>query len=253
MIDKAKLINLLLYDTLLVMALGKKLPNDILQITQNCDKHNERYIIYCKKHECPCCSSCIVENHSVCRDLAKLADNVQNIKTSNAFYEIEHSLTELAENIKTIRQNRQNILKTLSEKKFKILQEIKETRNTINNHLDKIQDDIINTLNLTEEKESRQIEVLLTQLKWKENEISECQRNIEKIRQHVTDLQTFVSIKQLVKKVSIKEQLLQSITKVENCQKSRLSYQVSTAIQKYVTDIQSFGEVHRRPSLVLSS
>ncbi|XP_052064014.1 uncharacterized protein LOC127704155 [Mytilus californianus] len=220
-----------------------KLPSDILQITENCDKHNERYVIYCKKHECPCCSSCIVENHSECRDLAKLADIVQNIKTSNAFYEIEHSLTELAENIKTIRQNRQNNLKTLSEKKMKILQEIKETRNRINNHLDKIQDDTINTLNLTEEKESRQIEVLLTQLKGKENEVSKCQRNMEKIRQHATDLQTFVSMKQLEKNILTEEQLLRSMVKTRTSKESRLSYQVNTAIQKFITEIQSFGEV----------
>lgn len=45
----------------------QELPSDVQQITQNCDKHDEKYTVYCKTHECPCCGSCVVESHQLPR------------------------------------------------------------------------------------------------------------------------------------------------------------------------------------------
>lgn len=124
--------------------------SDVQEINQICDVHNEKYTIYCKKHKCFCCSSCIVETHIECQKIAKLADILQNTKCSNTFYEIEHLLAELTENIRRIRESRQNNLRRLSEKKNQIEKEIKQTRITINNHLDIIQDDMIKKLQAAE-------------------------------------------------------------------------------------------------------
>ncbi|CAG2186054.1 unnamed protein product [Mytilus edulis] len=125
----------------------QKIPCDIVKITQNCCKHNEKYTIYCKKHECDCCGSCIVENYMECLDFDKLVDVIQNTKLLNAFYKIEQSL---ASNIKIIRKEREHNLKRLSEKKMLIEQEVKQTRITINNYLDKILYEIIKKLNITQ-------------------------------------------------------------------------------------------------------
>ncbi|CAC5388382.1 unnamed protein product [Mytilus coruscus] len=154
--------------------------SDVQEINQTCDIHNEKFTIYCKKYKCFCCSSCIVETHIECQKIAKLADILQNTKSSNAFYEIEHLLAELIDNIRRIRESRQINLRRLSEKKNQIEQEIKQTRNTINNHLDILQDDIIKKLQAAEEEESKQIGILLTLLTEKENEITEYHRKLEK-------------------------------------------------------------------------
>ncbi|CAC5380233.1 unnamed protein product [Mytilus coruscus] len=133
------------------------IPRDIILISQNCSKHNEKYTIYCKKHECPCCSGCIVENHNECRNLAKLADFIKKNKPSNAFCEMEHSLEELVNNFKAIRHDQQNNLQMLARMKSQIDKEIKETRITINNHLDEIQNDIMEKLNAVEEEENTKL------------------------------------------------------------------------------------------------
>lgn len=86
----------------------QKLPNEVQQITQ-----------ICQKHECACCSSCIVENHVECRKFTKLADIIKNSKDSSTLYEIEQLLQELVVNIQIIRQSRLTNLQTLSEKKNK--------------------------------------------------------------------------------------------------------------------------------------
>ncbi|CAG2186059.1 unnamed protein product [Mytilus edulis] len=218
----------------------QKIPCDIVKITQTCDKHNEKFTIYCKKHECLCCGSCIVENHMECRDFDKLVDVIPNVKLSNAFYEIEQSFVELSTNIQIIRNDRENNLKRLSENKTQIEKEIKQTRMTVNNHLDKIQNDILKRLNETELKESTIISQLLNLLKENENEITESRTNIENINLHATDLQAFISMKKLEKNVASKDEFLQSLINSENFKNCELSYTANAAMQDLDNRIKNF-------------
>ncbi|CAG2232676.1 unnamed protein product [Mytilus edulis] len=221
----------------------QELPSDVKKITENCDKHNEKYTIYCKRHECPCCGSCVVEDHIDCRDFVRLTNIIDKSKTSESLNEIEQSLSEMAENIERIRQNRENNMKTLSEKKQDIEKEIKETREKINNHLDKIQDAIMETLNTAEKKETDQISQLLALLDGKRAEISELQNKVIKIKQHATDLQIFFSIKQFENEVSCKNKFFQSLVDTDTLKESELSYHAHNVIHSFFTDIKKFGDV----------
>ncbi|CAG2231477.1 unnamed protein product [Mytilus edulis] len=195
-----------------------KLPADVLKITQYCSKHDEKFQIYCQKHECPCCSKCIVESHKVCQDIVNLDDVIQNAKTSNALSEIEETLVEVTENLQKIRQHQQNNLLTFKEKRKEIEKELKKTRMKINNHLDKLQEDLMKQLNELEEKENSKICQLMASLEKKEKEIGECQNSLLNIKKHATDLQMFLSIKQIEE-------------------------DINTSIQNIISDIKSFGEV----------
>ncbi|XP_063400250.1 uncharacterized protein LOC134684870 [Mytilus trossulus] len=221
----------------------QKIPRDIVKITDTCGNHNEKYTFYCKKHACLSCGSCIVENHMECRDFDKLTDVIQNTKHSNAFYELEQSLVELSDNIQIIRNDREHNLKRLSEKKMKIEEEVKQTRITINDHLDKIQDDIIKKLNETEVNESKIISELLISLKENDSDITEIRTKIENIKQHATDLQAFIAMKELEKRISSKDQFLQSMINSGNFKDSDLTYNPNSAIQDLVNRIKIFGYV----------
>ncbi|CAG2232723.1 unnamed protein product [Mytilus edulis] len=87
----------------------KTLPTYITNIKQTCSTHDEKYMIYCNEHECACCN-----------------DVVKNTKTSNAFLEIHESVNEVAENIKRIRQDKNNNLKTLSEQRKQIERDVQQ-------------------------------------------------------------------------------------------------------------------------------
>ncbi|CAG2251392.1 unnamed protein product [Mytilus edulis] len=54
--------------------------------------------------DCPCCNKC-VKSHNDCKGLTDINELTKNVKTSNAFYEIEQTLLEAAENIKLIKTN----------------------------------------------------------------------------------------------------------------------------------------------------
>ncbi|CAC5397268.1 unnamed protein product [Mytilus coruscus] len=221
----------------------QKLPTDVLKMSPYCIKHDEKFQIYCRKHECPCCSKCVVESHIVCQDVVNLDDVIQNAKTSNALCEIEETLVEVAENLQKIRQHQQDNLLTFKEKRKGIEKEIKQTRIKINNHLDKLQEDLMKQLSALEGKESSKHFQLLSLLdkKKQKKEIAECQRNIGNIKQHATDLQMFLSLKKIEENISSEEKFVQALVKdVEHA----LSYKINTSIQNVMSNIISFGEVH---------
>ncbi|CAC5416841.1 unnamed protein product [Mytilus coruscus] len=222
-----------------------KLPADILKITHYCTKHDKRYQIYCQKHEFPCCSKCIMESHNECRDLVELDDVIHNVKTSNAMCEIEETLVEVAENLQQIRQHQKDNLSTFKERRKEIEREIKTTRIKINNHLDKLQEDLLNQLNAIEEKENLKICQLLSSIEKNEMEIAEYQRNIMNIKQHAMDFQVFLAMKKIEEDVYSKNEFLQSLEEDKNFKQTSLSYKINNSIQNIMSDIirRSLGEV----------
>ncbi|XP_052065979.1 uncharacterized protein LOC127705675 isoform X2 [Mytilus californianus] len=220
-----------------------KIPSNVVQVSQFCEKHNEKYIIYCKKHECPCCSDCIVQNHTKCDEIVKLDDVIHNAKTSNAFYEFEQTLADVSANIEKIRKDRQKNMKTLSETRKQIEKEIRDIRSAINNHIDKIQADLIKELYAFEDTESKKIHQLLHSLEEKQGEIAILQENLSDIKQHASDLQTFLSMSRIEKEVSGKDDYLRSISGNENLKTMVLSLDINTAMQNIISDIQTFGKI----------
>ncbi|CAG2248364.1 unnamed protein product [Mytilus edulis] len=79
----------------------------------NGNRHNEKYVLFCKKHDCPCCKKCVVDSHMECKELTDIDDITRNIKSSNACDTILKDLkTREEEESNKIRQ----LLKSLNDK-----------------------------------------------------------------------------------------------------------------------------------------
>ncbi|XP_071178296.1 uncharacterized protein [Mytilus edulis] len=221
----------------------QKLPSNILEITQTCRKHNEKYQTFCKKHDCPCCRRCVIETHDDCRELNAIDDVIQNVKSSNAFLEIEQVLAELFENLQRISNDRQDNLKSLKENKTKIELEIKEIRMLINDHLDKLQEILMKELYAAEEKENKKISCLISSIQEKEREITECQANLGKIKQHASDLQTFLAMKHIQQDVTKSEQFLESLLKEDNMNQVVISLEKDKCFENLPTALNKMGSI----------
>ena len=119
--------------TTIPIAEYRNLPSYVLEIKEHCSEHQDKFSLYCREHECPCCRICIVENHKDCREVAVLENITKNVKTSTMFNEVEHLIKELIENIGKIRQNRETNSSSVKEQKRIIENEIQELR-TKNQH-----------------------------------------------------------------------------------------------------------------------
>ncbi|XP_052086971.1 transcription intermediary factor 1-beta-like [Mytilus californianus] len=221
----------------------KKLPPSILTITQTCKSHNEKFHIYCYKHDCPCCKKCIVETHNECKELSDIDDVVKDVKSSNAFVDIELTLAEISENLKRIRKDREENLTSIKETKEKIESEIKMTKLKIVSNLDKLQGKILKELNKTEKLESKQIHKLLTAVQQADKDVTEYQNNIANIKQHASDLQAFIALKQIEHDVDEKDKFIQTLVNSKDLNHAVLSWKSSTDMKNVNTSISTFGKI----------
>ena len=106
----------------------QKLPSFVLEIKQQCDGHHEKFNLYCKEHECPCCRICMVENHSDCKNVTMMEAMITNVKTSTMYTDIEHLIKEMIETISKITQNRDTNSSAVKDQKRIIENEIHELR-----------------------------------------------------------------------------------------------------------------------------
>jgi len=175
----------------------QKLPSLVLDISQLCQEHKERYQFYCKKDECPCCEICMVENHNDCKDVAIPKDTIRNVKTSAQFNEVEQLIDQLMKTVEKIRNNREKNLVDVSEQKRKVESEIRKLRTKINNHLDKLQEDLMKELTKEETKITGKTCELLTSLEEREKDLTEYQTHVVNIKEYASNLQTFLAMKQI--------------------------------------------------------
>ena len=221
----------------------QKLPSSVLKIKEHCSEHHEKFNLYCKEHECPCCRICIVKNHSDCKDVAIIEEIIKNVKTSTMFTETEHLIKELIDNIGKIRQNRETNSSAVKEQKRIIENEIQEMRTKINNHLDRLQENLMTELDEAEIQVTDETRELLISLDEKEKELTEHQTNIVNMKKYASDLQTFIAIKQIEKEVETQDTCLQSIVNSDSLNQTKLSYKIDTALKNLTTSIQKFAEV----------
>ncbi|CAC5386099.1 unnamed protein product [Mytilus coruscus] len=185
----------------------QNLPTEVLQVAQSCRKHNQKYQIFCKKHDCPCCKKCIIEEHNECKDFVDIDDVIKN--------------------------NRKNKLKN----------EIQLAREAINSHLDAIQKKLIEDLKLTIDKENKTIQQFLKSDEQNEKEVKEFQSTHLKIKQHASELQTFLTMKQMERDITAKEKFMQSINKRGSLSHSRFFCKIDTTLEKFASNVKRFGEV----------
>ncbi|CAG2254826.1 unnamed protein product [Mytilus edulis] len=221
----------------------QNLPTEVLQIAQSCRKHNQKYQIFCKTHDCPCCKKCVIDEHNECKEFVDIDDVIKNVKSSNAFQEIEHTLSDIAEYMQSVKKNREENLISIKEQKELIETKILQTRESINNHLDFLQQTLIGALNLTIDERNKDIDQFLKSVEKNEKDIKEFQSNHLKIMQHASELQTFLTLKQMERDIATKEEFIQSINKSGSLSHTSFFCKIDTYLENWTNDVKRFGEV----------
>ena len=214
------------------------LPSFVLEIKERCNEHHEKFNLYCKEHECPCCGICIVKNHSDCKNVAIMEEIIKNVKTSSMFNETEHLIKEMIDNIGKIKQNRETNSSDVKEQNRIIENEIQELRTKINNHLDRLQENLMTKLDEAEIQVTDETRELLASLEEKQNELTEYQKNIVNMKTNASDLQTFIGVTQIEKEVETKNMCLQSLVNSDSLNQTKLTYKIDTGLKNIITSIQ---------------
>ncbi|CAC5363595.1 unnamed protein product [Mytilus coruscus] len=213
------------------------------KLPESCKSHSEKYQAYCYEHECSCCTKCLIEEHKNCKELTVINNFISSIKSSNMILEIENSLREVAENLKRIKKNRAENMSSLILDRQRIEIEIQGARDAINEHFDRLQNDVMKELARIEDDKSKQINKIWASVERKEKEIDELQLSLAIIKHHASDLQTFLLSKQIEHELMNTDSLVQSMQENGDLSDVIISLQAEDLVKSINVNNITFGEI----------
>ena len=174
--------------------------------------------------------------------LADIGYVIQNVKIPKAFTDINTMLANIAENLEKICKNSNENLLNLKEQRDKIEVDIKKTREIMNKHLDKIQEELIRNLTIKTEREEMRIEDFLRSLGEKKKELDHFRADIEKIKQHASELQTFLAMKAMQFDVISTDKFIKSIVE-SHFEQTVVSCDIDSILLTFSSQVSKFGEI----------
>lgn len=213
--------------------------------SSHCSIHNDRYQLYCQTHDTPFCLFCD-EEHSGCKDIIPLSKKTKDIKTSDTCKDTEHSLEDIDENIRKIETVVKKNLKVLHEEKVAVLDNISRIRQDINNHLDKLEKSFINEVSKIAEQSAKNMQDTLKMLNEKKTQGLEYQKKFQDIKNHASELQTYLGLRQISTDISTMEISLQSMIENGSLDKVLLTCSITKTLKDVKRNIQTFGTIHNK-------
>ena len=98
----------------------QKLPSSILSIKNRCNKHGNKYELYCSIHDVPCCVMCIGDDHRHCQPRRPILEVTENAKSSTAIAHIERDLKDIDAAFAKMKSDITNNISDIDNKKENI-------------------------------------------------------------------------------------------------------------------------------------
>ena len=121
--------------------------------------------------------------------------------------------------------------------------EIREFRTKINNHLDKLQEDLKTKLTEAEQQIREETRDLLVSLDEKQKELTEYHKNIVNIKKYASDLQIYLAIKQIEKEVETHDTCLQALLNSNSLNQAKLTLRLDEGLKTITDSIQKISAV----------
>ncbi|CAC5389888.1 unnamed protein product [Mytilus coruscus] len=218
------------------------LPSCIANIDLFCTYHNEKYLQYCVKHECPICYKCIKE-HGKCSELILLEELTLEVKSSEVFRDMEQSLKDVMLNINRIREDMKSNSELIQNKKKQIIEEVSRLKSQIIQLLDKLQEGLIEDLHKVENECCVKIASIVSSVNDKDEEIIQCNIEIENIKKYASDIQAFLGMREIQKKIIKNEKGSESMIVNKKIERVDLEYTTDAKIQDFLINVKTFGSI----------
>lgn len=129
-----------------------KLKPTVTAIKCKCEQHGMKHDFYCVDHDIPICVKCVPEVHKMCSNIKSLTEVTDNIKESFLFKDLQERASDIQVIINNILDEMLRRQTKVSEETSQAISIIKATREAINQHLDRLEEEIIKEIR-TQEKD----------------------------------------------------------------------------------------------------
>lgn len=149
----------------------------------------------------------------------------------------------MLKNIEKLQSERQENLSSLHEQKLQVENEISDLRVKIDDHLDKMQSQIINDLHENERREHERITSVLQSLSVQSLEVNQLKENIAAVKEHASDLQAFLLLEEIESRSNETCKKLIDMTESGDFDYSKLKHQEQKATGFSDSAFVYFGKI----------
>ncbi|CAC5423595.1 unnamed protein product [Mytilus coruscus] len=220
------------------------LPKFMQEISSQCRDHKKKYELYCSFHACPCCVMCITDKHKKCQEMKPLSDILKQVKSSASVQLFEKDLKNVKENLEEIIKHLNSRINTSNIQKTKAAEQIRSIRKSIDDFLNKLEQEILDDLESKQSQLKSKMNTLLQQLKTQANQINQLQSEFSKMTQYATELQMYVGLREIEKTTSEAAQYLEDLKSGGPLDEVNLELTISTELQSILKDVKSFGDIN---------
>ncbi|CAG2231257.1 unnamed protein product [Mytilus edulis] len=221
----------------------QKLPTFMQEISSQCRDHKKKFELYCSFHACPCCVQCVTDKHKKCQDMKPLSDILQQVKSSASVQLFEKDLKNVKENLDTAIKYMKTRISTINTQRTKAVEEIQYMRKSINDYLNKLEQDILNDLESKHSKLKSNMATLLQQMEQRASQIDQMQSQFTKMTQYATELQMYIGLREIEKTTAQAAKYIEDLESGGHFIEKNLKLKISTALQAILQDVKSFGDI----------
>ncbi|XP_052106465.1 uncharacterized protein LOC127738990 isoform X5 [Mytilus californianus] len=225
-----------------------KLPKFMQEISSHCKDHKKKFEIYCSFHACPCCVICITDKHQKCQEMKPLSDILKQVKSSASVQLFKKDLKDVMENFEEIIKYLNSRMKTSNIQKQKASEQIRSMRKSIDDFLNKLEQEILDDLESKQSQLKSKMNTLLQQLKTQANQISQLQSEFSQMTQYATELQMYVGLKEIEKTTSQAAQYIEPLKSGGQLDENNLEVTISSELKSILKDVKSFGVINLNTS-----
>ncbi|XP_071161566.1 E3 ubiquitin-protein ligase TRIM71-like [Mytilus edulis] len=220
------------------------LPKFMLELSSQCRDHNKKFELYCSFHACPCCVQCITDKHKKCHDLKPLSDILKQVKSSASVQLFEKDLKNVKENLEEIIKYLNSRMNTSNSQKTKAAEQIRSMRKSIDDFLNKLEQEIFDDLESKHSQLKSKMNTLLQQLKTQADQISQLQSEFSKMTQYANELQMYVGLREIEKTTSQATKYIDELKSRDNFEEKNLEVNISPALQSILQEVKLFGNIN---------
>jgi archaellum component FlaC len=124
--------------------------------------------------------------------------------------DLEQTLKELGSFLKRLTDNKGENIQAILTRQKEICEDIQKIRKSLNDHLDQLQETLIRSINKTVDDVTLQLGDVKNSLTEIDNKTSDITLEFNKIKEHASDLQSFLSLPHLISKANNEEKMLKN-------------------------------------------
>ncbi|CAC5356916.1 unnamed protein product [Mytilus coruscus] len=204
----------------------RKIEN--VSISHVCEHHGENLEWFCKTHDEVLCMVCVPSKHKACSDVISISVASTNARQSTALSDLEEAIDGALRNLKQCITSRDSSTKEIENQELAIKTTILETRTKLNNHLDKMQENLLSELRATSLTCKSKYTKFLQKLKSKKEMLTKLREQTQHMKQFSSDIQVFLGTRQ------VNQQVISEVESIKT---------IHSLIEKLSKEIEEFGQI----------